>query len=498
MKLKSSALLAICFLAPALAGVEEDAARAFVAGDHDRALELYREVLEEQPRNETALLRAGKIHSWQKRFDEALRLYDRLLTVNPDHGVAAAERAKVLSWAGRYDEAFAAFDEYLDRHPDDTDAMVALGRAHAWSGDLRSARGWYGRVLADEPGHVDAKIGLSYVELWSGDAVRAHRMARELAEAHPELPDVVELRRRTARARGPWLRAEASRLDDTDDNKLDVYGLRGGAGVGGVDLSLGVTRYEMRDPTGNARIDNVSAEAAFRPGRGQRLTLVAGYDDREPTTGDDDGDVLGGLHWRYGLDRAWRFRFSAQRHAIRYNPTITDNGILIDDLAIGVDGRIGSRWSVHAGAAQGDYSDDNDRFQATAGFSHELTRRRTLRLSTGLGLRFTDFDADTDGGYFDPQDFTSALAHLRGHGEIGTRQRYRFSLDAGVQSFTLGGVDTDGDFVVIASAGWVFPLGRGLELELFGEWGDYAGLSAAGFESRQAGLRLAWRPGGGR
>ena len=87
---------------------------------------------------------------------------------------------------------------------------------------------------------------------------------------------------------------------------------------------------------------------------------------------------------------------------------------------------------------------------------------------------------------------------MRGRGTFGSNKNtYSFGADIGLQSFTVGGVDVNSDSVLVLSGALGFPLGRNVTLELFGYWGDYAAQTAAGFESRQLGLRFRWHFGEG-
>jgi len=108
-----------------------------------------------------------------------------------------------------------------------------------------------------------------------------------------------------------------------------------------------------------------------------------------------------------------------------------------------------------------------------------------------------DYEKQVNRGYFDPSDFTSILAQVRGTGKLGsTRNSYTFGVDTGLQSFTRNGVSVSGDFVLILHGSLTFPLRGGFAIDAFAHWGNYAGLTASGFESREIGVRLLWTGGG--
>jgi Flp pilus assembly protein TadD len=481
---------------PVWAGVEEDADRAWDTGKHDKALRLYDRLLEEQPENFQALLRSAMLLSWSNRFHESVERYDRALAIKPEDYESALGRAKTLSWAGRYKEARAGFDVLLDRDPSDVEARLGLARSYAWAGRSPGARREYERVLDVDPGNVDARIGLAYLDLWAGEIGSAAGQARALNEQYPQNKDVVKLHADVSGSAGPWWSVAVDRTHDTDDNTLRRYLVNGGLGLGRqVRLDLGAGRYDMSDPGGDASIDNLNAVLSFYPGRGQRVSGHLGYDRRTATSGATDSDVLGGLSYSRGLDRRWQQHVSAMRAPVRYSPTITDNGITYDELAVRTSGAVGERFRINAGTAAADYSDGNGRISADAGFLYRLPLRR-VRMHVGYAARFMDYDSDLANGYFDAQNFLAHLAQFRVSDEYGKRGNYyRAHLDTGVQSFTVGGVDVSGDTVLVVGGTAGFSISKRFIFEAYAEYGDYAATTAAGFESTTVGVRLLWRAG---
>jgi len=480
---------------PVWAGVAEDADRAWGSGDHEAALELYDQVLDASPEDFQALLRTAKILSWNRRFDEAIERYDRAIAVNRDRE-ALLGRARTLSWDRRFAEARVGFRTLLRKDATDIDAQLGLARTYAWSGRSPQAREAYQGVLDIDPGNLDARIGLAYLDLWAGEIGSAAAQSIELKDQSPDHEDVVKLHDAVSRSAGAWWSVDVSRLDDTDDNELLRYLVRGGFGLGHqVRLDLGAGRYDMSDPTGNASIDNVHAIVSFHPVTGQRLSARLGYDRRTRTDDTTASDVLGGLSYSWGLDRRWQVHAAAQRLPIRYSATITDAGITLDQLSLRVEGAVGERFRVHAGAATATASDDNERFTGDVGFLYRVPISK-ITMDVGYAARAMDYDQDLMNGYFDPQDFIAHLAQLRMRDEYGNRGNYyRLQLDAGVQSFTVGGVDVSGDTVLVIGGTFGFPVAKRMTLEAYAEHGDYAAATASGFESTVVGLRLLWRAG---
>ena len=509
-------------------GSLEQADEAFSRGEYTSALGLYEQALVVQPYAIHALVRSATLLSWENRLDEALERFELALVLEPADRAAGLGRARVLSWSNRLDEAIEAYDGVMVRHADDPEArrglartlswngeyeasrrewgrvldldagdleaLVGVARTFAWSGELDQARSWYERALQVDPVNKDATIGLGYVEFWSGDLSAAASRASEIGRRFPADRDAQEYVARVRNARAPWVRSEAERIDDTDDNRLDTLRLSGGLVLGtGLGLGFTVARYEMEDLSSSASIQNLEGSVTLTPGRGQEISIRLGFDRREDTAGNSASDGLGRVGYARGLDRRFNVRLSAGREAIRYSPTLTDNGILVDDLGASVGARFGSRWRVDFATSAASVSDDNDRLTLIAGFSFRPPVAGVV-LETGYRVRYLDYAEDLDSGYFDPQRFTSHLGQVRASGGIGTtRHTYNVTLEAGVQSFTLAGVEVNNDTVFIASGTLGLSLGQGSVLELFAGFSDYAVQTASGFESSQLGLRYRYK-----
>ena len=526
-------IVAIAVTSGAWAGADLGTAdRAFAAGENDEALTLYEELLAEDSSNVHALVRSAMLLSWDRRYNEAVARYDRALTLQPDHPKAQLERAKVLSWDRRFNDAAAAFRvlakrdpadvdarlglaralswsgkqpparlEYqgiLDRDPENAYAMVGVAQTYAWSGNPKTARTWYTRALETRPEMKEALLGLAYLDLAAGDLTEAALKAGELESRLPDDGDVQELQRAVGRARAPWVRGSFDHLEDTDDNDLTRYGVESGwvpwARIG---LTFGVARYDMEDPSGTASVDALYGVLGWRLAAKHDLKFRLGGNRREDSTGNTSDIAVGGLTYTWDFLPTWQLRASARRNSFIYSVGILDGpGNIIEVYDLFVEGRPVERWRVAAGAGTWDISDGNRRQNAEAGAWYGWSPGRT-RIEAGYQFRYLNYDEDLDSGYFDPQNFTANLAQFRAWGNFGSsRAYYNARLEAGFQSFTQSGVEVSNDqvFGVHGLAG--VPVGHGLAFEAFASYSNFALQSATGFESRQFGFLLRWRPGG--
>lgn len=509
----------------------EAARRAFNAGDNQRALTLYEEVLVADPDNVDALVHSAMLLSWEQRFDEALARYDRCLALEPDHPKALLERAKVLSWNRRFDEAAGAFRELLERDPSDREArlglarslswsgdqpaareqyrllldadgedaaaMVGMAQTHAWSSENARAREWYARALQQQPGMKDAEVGLAYLDLWSGAPSTARGRADRLERNFPDDPEVEDLRQAIDRAHAPWVRSSYDAIDDTDGNELGILRVEGGLGfVGDLDFRVGYARWDMRDGLDrSASTDGLYGVLGWNLAPAQRLELRAGLDRIENTAGSDDTQGVGGITWIYRPEGPWQLRAALRRDPYLYSTEILDNGILIDALELGGYWKPTDRWRVDGSLGFWELSDGNARTNLLASGFYGW-RLRPLTLEAGYALQYQNYTENLSNGYFDPQGFIANLAVGRARGKFGsTRHYWEAEATVGLQSFELGGIEVSNDTVLGGRLLAGFPFGAGITLELYFNRTDYALQSASGFSSNGGGLRLRWQGG---
>src|SRR5204862_2979692 len=106
------------------ASVIAEADAAFEADQHDRALALYQEALQADPRNLGALRRAGLLLGWAGRAKEAAPLLERAVAIEPGDRATRLQLARVYSWGREWDKSLAAYDALLAE--DSSDVATAV------------------------------------------------------------------------------------------------------------------------------------------------------------------------------------------------------------------------------------------------------------------------------------------------------------------------------------------------------------------------------------
>jgi tetratricopeptide (TPR) repeat protein len=474
---------------------------AFDEGDSARALALYDEILAANPDDVNALLRSGKLLSWDRQYEQALARYDRALAKEPGNPEVLLERGKVLLWSRRYDEAVMAFDRVLRVDPKEPWALCGTAQAYSWRGRGKDARPFYERALAAEPGMKEALLGLAYVDLEDGDSGKALERSNALKVRYPEDPEVAELEKAVRRARASWVQVGWDGANDSDDNRMNTYRAEGGFALPSrMDLRFGFAHSDLggptpSDPGADGAASSLYGVLGWQPRAGHRGELRLGAMRLTDDAGGERTVGIGGLSYQFPI-AAWTGRAAAARDPFLYSPRILDNAIDVTSLTFGAAGMVSPHLRVEANVGYGDFSDGNSRFSADGGLWY-VWRWPKRSLSAGGVVRYLDFSEDLDNGYFDPQQLIAAVLSVRSDGSIGSSPwTYEAAVDAGAQSFTHDGAKASGEPLWDLYGLVARPLTHGLSFQIFATFGNSSTASGPGFTSLSGGVRLRYAIGG--
>lgn len=98
-----------------------DADRLVLAGETDRAIEAYRDVIHVEPASIDARVRLAQLLIAQGRAAEAVEPLKTAVAVNPHEPFLHRKLANTLESLRRFDEALAVYDAGLALHPEDRD-----------------------------------------------------------------------------------------------------------------------------------------------------------------------------------------------------------------------------------------------------------------------------------------------------------------------------------------------------------------------------------------
>lgn len=281
-------MVLVLLLASAVpARAQDEADRAWAAGDLPAAERLYEARLAADAGDATALHRVALIRAWAERYDESLVLFDRLLAVDPNNREARVDRARVLawrgdpvgaslalepllaadpgflpalqaraqfeSWAGNYDEALATYGRLQEMTPEDRSIGLSRARVLSWASRFDAAVAAYDSLLRQNPRDTEALVGLGTVLAWASELDSAEAVYRRVLELEP---GNVEAQRGLARAAG-W----GGRLVPAERRWRDVIARHPNDAAAWVGLSQ-TLRWQGRDA---AALDAARRAVAINP-----------------------------------------------------------------------------------------------------------------------------------------------------------------------------------------------------------------------------------------
>lgn len=136
------------------------AAKHHQEGRIEDAEQLYRQVLNNNPRNVDALRMLAMVAATAKRYDDAERLLRKAVGIAPDFLTAVVDLGRVLKEQDRFEEAIDCFKNAIAINPNNPHTHFLLASAYSPAAlNLEAARE-YRRALDLAPEHPGALLGL--------------------------------------------------------------------------------------------------------------------------------------------------------------------------------------------------------------------------------------------------------------------------------------------------------------------------------------------------
>ena len=418
--------------------------------------------------------------SWAGRYDEAAGFLRSILEENPEDRDARIHLAKVLSWSNKLQEAGTEADRVLQGSPENQDALLVKANTLRWQGDARASIPVYEKALAQGES-FDARVGLAYAYLDSGEKEAAKEVSRTLKPLHPyQEKELSQFSEALCGVRAPHAGIQFSHYGDSDSNRVDRTSLSYGLWAGKWDTALTYQLTTATDPLRRAKADEVRISAHGREGR-----FDAGVEAGISRT--EGGSVFVGRA-RAETDAGWgTIGVSAAREALSDTAELIENRIVRTSGAISLAETVSPRLTFSESYTRFSFSDDNSADDLLLNVRYALTAA-SPKIATGYRFRYWDFRRQSGGGYFDPEGFVS---HQLFVSLVGEKDGFFARLEpyGGYQSYTRYGEKTSGAFFGIPlSAGWTMK--KCTAFEMYGEGGNYAGGTVAGYKYYQVGFRL--------
>lgn len=157
---KDAVAEAVLPLSPSAAGLQKlqqdqflAAVQAEEAGDKQRAVQLYTEILKTDPAYAAAYINLGTIYFHLRQYGRAEELYRKATEADPEYVLAFFDLGNVLDELERLDESIDAYRHATALAPRYADAHYNLALAYERKGERRSAlRHWEAYIRLDRSG----------------------------------------------------------------------------------------------------------------------------------------------------------------------------------------------------------------------------------------------------------------------------------------------------------------------------------------------------------
>jgi cellulose synthase operon protein C len=172
-------------------------------GATDQALQTYLDGSKIDPKEITFYLLAGGIYESKQDWDHAKQQYQKVLEIQPENPLASNNLAYVmLQQGGNVDIAFRMAQTARRQLPDNANSADTLGWAFYHKHVYTSAINLFKEAVKKEPDNAlfNYHLGLAYAK--TGQAGLAKQQLDRVVKIKPNFPDVDELRRALAEAKG--------------------------------------------------------------------------------------------------------------------------------------------------------------------------------------------------------------------------------------------------------------------------------------------------------
>lgn len=162
------------------------AAKHHQEGRIEDAEQLYRQVLNNNPRNVDALRMLAMVAATAKRYDDAERLLRKAVGIAPDFLTAVVDLGRVLKEQDRFEEAIDCFKNAIAINPNNPHTHFLLAGAYSPAALNHEAAREYRRALDLAPEHPGALLGLGNALKTIGKQDEAIKAYRDCIRVRPD------------------------------------------------------------------------------------------------------------------------------------------------------------------------------------------------------------------------------------------------------------------------------------------------------------------------
>lgn len=182
----------------------EKAQEAFDKKEYDKAVALFTQVVNDDPRDFQAWSELGTVYLVQSKFAEAEKAYLRATEVRPTFFRALFNLGRVRLMQKNFDGAVTALDQAVAVQPQSADANYFLGEAYLQIKKGSKAIGYLYEALKLDPiGKADAHLRLAALYNGAGMKDKASAEYEQFLKKRPDYPDRKKLEQYIAQNKKP-------------------------------------------------------------------------------------------------------------------------------------------------------------------------------------------------------------------------------------------------------------------------------------------------------
>jgi Flp pilus assembly protein TadD len=138
-------------------------------GNAAHAEQVYRSVLEREPKHVNAWCYYGIALHDLKKYQQSVIAYEQAISLQPNFPVALNNMGNSLRYLGRVEDADRAFQRAIDLSPDYFNAFRNRGTLHAWTGRIDLAFKYYHQAMLLNPTDAELHRNLGVIHLLQGN-----------------------------------------------------------------------------------------------------------------------------------------------------------------------------------------------------------------------------------------------------------------------------------------------------------------------------------------
>ena len=476
--------------------LKQEADRLIAQDKFDEALNQYEKALKSDPNvlSVSEKIQLARYYSWVDKLDEGIAVLQQLHKEQPNNSEVKTLLARFLSWKNNTNEAMRLSDEVLMQDPLNTEALHVKADLLAWNANASDSLAYYDKAL-ERGDNFDIRLGYAYAQLSVGALDKAMLERAKLVPRFgyqtinlAKLDTAIEKAKKgelpTPTRRDSIDLPALSYYHDSDGNIVKTIRTTYNFNVNRFSGDVSYRHGEASNDTLSNRFDTLSVNAGTALYSSLRVHAGIGYVINHSDSINNTMTGHLGVNYYRG---DWEGGAVLYREALLDTAGLVDNTIRMNGGEVYLSKAMEGHNTVYGSYAHRSYSDDNDANDLRVGIKHVLDFANP-RVTVGYAIRYLDFERQSLGGYFDPNNFISHQIFAGMEYRDG-KSTYYLDPYVGFQSFERYDTSSN-DFYGGGSLRWRYQFTPKLYTEMNAEAGNYALEQAAGYNYYMVGARL--------